>query len=120
MKIAVPCQGENLDAQMDSRFGRAAAFLIYDSETKDVQIIPNGEARDAPGGAGVLAGGIVVQSGAQVLLSGNVGPRAFDVLTRGGVKVYMAVFQTVREAIEAYQKGQLSESEGANKPGHWA
>ena len=119
MKIAVPCQGENLDAPMDSRFGRASAYLIYDSETKDIKILPNEEAKNAPGGAGVLAGGIVAESGAEVLISGNVGPRAFDVLTQAGVKVYMAVFKTVREAIEAYQKGQLPESEGANKPGRW-
>ncbi|NLC71368.1 MAG: dinitrogenase iron-molybdenum cofactor biosynthesis protein, partial [Desulfuromonadaceae bacterium] len=34
MKIAFTTSGENLDAPVDSRFGRAARFLLFDLDKK--------------------------------------------------------------------------------------
>jgi predicted Fe-Mo cluster-binding NifX family protein len=34
MKIALTTSGNDLNAPLDSRFGRAPKFLIYDMETK--------------------------------------------------------------------------------------
>ena len=119
MKIAVSTVGEHLDAAVDPRFGRAQNFLIYDTETEQIEVIPNQQNLQAVQGAGVQAGQNVLKTGAKVLITGNVGPKAFAVMQQGGVQVYTGVSGNVREAIDDYQAGKLVETQAATKPGHW-
>ena len=44
MKIAISSVGKTLDSQVDQRFGRCPYFLIVDSETLDLEVIPNAAA----------------------------------------------------------------------------
>jgi len=64
-------------------------------------------AMSIPGGAGIQAAQFVIERVAQAVLTGNVGPNAFNVLQSAGVQVFIAQAGTVREAVEAYKAGQL-------------
>jgi predicted Fe-Mo cluster-binding NifX family protein len=64
----------------------------------------------ASGGAGVQTAQIVAATGAQAVLTGNVGPNAYHALSAAGMKVHVGAAGTVREAIEAYSRGELQEA----------
>jgi predicted Fe-Mo cluster-binding NifX family protein len=70
------------------------------------------------GGAGIQAAQFVVNQGAEVVLSGNLGPNAFDVLQAAGVPGYLVSEGTVRQAVEAYRAGQLQPMGGPNVSAH--
>jgi predicted Fe-Mo cluster-binding NifX family protein len=109
MKICVTSIGRDLNAQVDPRFGRSQYFVFVDSDTMTFEAMPN-DAIAAPGGAGIQAAQTVVNKGANMLISGNIGPNAFQVLSTAGVKVATGVNGTVKEAVEMYKNGGLSET----------
>ncbi|NMC20046.1 MAG: dinitrogenase iron-molybdenum cofactor biosynthesis protein [Thermogutta sp.] len=120
MKLAVTAQGRDLDSPVDPRFGRARYFLLIDTETGQVTACDNAQNLNAVQGAGVQAAQTVVRLGAEGVLTGNVGPKAFATLQAGKVAIYPAVTGTVREALEAFRSGRLQPAAKPNVEGHWA
>ncbi len=118
MKIAITSTGKTLDSQVDPRFGRAAHFIIVDTETMDFSVIEN-ESVAAAGGAGVSSAKVVIDSGATAVLTGNCGPNAQRTLSATGIKLYNSVTGTVSEAIELFKSGKLTESSGPNVEPHF-
>ena len=80
MKIAITAQTPDLDGQVDPRFGRAACFLIVDTDTEQFEVLDNAPNVNAAGGAGTRSAESVVKAGAQWVLSGDVGPKARNAL----------------------------------------
>jgi predicted Fe-Mo cluster-binding NifX family protein len=117
MKIAITSTGRTLDSQVDPRFGRAACFIIIDTETMDFNVIEN-ENVAAAGGAGISSAKLVIDAGAQALLTGNCGPNAERTLTAGGVKLYTGATGTVAEAVELFKSNKLAEATGPNVEPH--
>jgi len=109
MKICVTAAAGDLNAQVDPRFGRSQYFVIVDSDTMAFEAMAN-EAMNAPGGAGIQAAQAIVNKGVNVVISGNMGPNAFQVLSAAGVKVATGAYGTVKEAVEMYKSGKLSET----------
>ena len=120
MKIAVTSQGATLDSAVDPRFGRARHFLLFDTETGELATVDNAQNFNAPQGAGIQAAETVVRMGAQAVLTGNVGPKAFATLQAGNVAVYTGASGSAHEAIKRFQSGQLQPVAKANVEGHWA
>ena len=118
MKICVSAVANSLDAQVDPRFGRCPFFVIVDSETMEFEAISN-LASGAVGGAGIQAAQTVVSRGVEVVITGNVGPNAFQALSSAGVKIVTRAFGTVREAVERYKRGELKEINGPTVGGHF-
>ena len=118
MKIAITSTGKTLDSQVDPRFGRAAYFAIVDTETMDFSVIEN-ESAAAAGGAGISSGKVVIDAGAQAVLTGNCGPNAERTLSAAGIKLYTAVTGTVAEAVELFKSGKLTEAAGPNVQSHF-
>ena len=119
MKIAVTSLGKDLSSQVDPRFGRAAYVVVVDSDTNDFQVIDNSANVNAMKGAGIQAASNVVNSGAEVLLTGHCGPNAFKALQAGKVAVSNNASGTVGEAVKSYLGGKLPHADGANVEGHW-
>jgi len=108
MKIAISATGKDLDSTIDPRFGRAGYFIIADTESGNiVNVIDNLAAQDAAQGAGINAATLVAGSGAQAVLTGQIGPKAFEVLQASGIKMISNVSGTVGEAIEQYKTGTI-------------
>ena len=55
MKIAVSAQGPDLNSPVDPRFGRAAYFIIYDTDSRGFDVLRNVENAGASQGAGIQA-----------------------------------------------------------------
>ena len=117
MKIAVTSTGENLDANVDPRFGRAAFFMIGDTNKMDFVSIENENA--SGGAAGVGAAKYVIDKGAEAVLTGHCGPNAQSTLDAAGVKLYRDVRGTVAEAIERLKSGELIITDGPNVQSHF-
>ncbi len=119
MKIAISSQGNDLQSQMDPRFGRAKSFIIYDTETKDYKGISNDQNLQATQGAGIQSAKNVIDNGAEALITGNVGPKAFTTLESAGVQIYLAASGTIEQVIENYTNNTLKKVDSANVEGHW-
>lgn len=120
MIIAVTARGVDLDAGVDVRFGRAATFVIVDTDTGTVRALDNREASGAGQGAGIQAAQLMSANGIQVLLTGHCGPNAYRALRAAGIRVYTGLVEgTVREAVERFQAGLLHEAAGADVQPHW-
>lgn len=119
MKIAFTTSGESLDSPLDSRFGRAPKFLIYDLEKAIFEIVDNQQNLNAAQGAGIQSAANVAQAGAGALVTGHCGPKAFKVLAAAGVKVYNTDALTVAGALQRYRDGLLKEASDADVEGHW-
>jgi predicted Fe-Mo cluster-binding NifX family protein len=117
MKIIVTANGTTLESPASPIFGRCPTFILVDTETMQYQAIAN-PALAAGGGAGIQAAQFVVGQGAQAIVTGNVGPNAFGVLQAAALPVYVIKDGTVRQAVEAYNAGQLSVASGATGPAH--
>lgn len=115
VKICITASGEGLDAAVDPRFGRAAYFVLVDTDTLEARTQSN-EAVDAGHGAGVQAAQTVVASGARAVVSGHCGPKAFQVLDAAGIEVYTGASGSVRDTVQAFLDGRLSRAEGADVP----
>ncbi len=103
MKIGVSATGGSMDAQVEPRFGRCPYFLIVDSETMKFEAFSN-PATSLPGGAGPRTVQEFKQRGAEVILTGHVGPNAQSALEQAGLEVITGVSGTVREAVEQFKK----------------
>jgi len=110
MKVAVSAVDNNLDAQVDPRFGRAGFLLIIDSDSMEYESITNPNV-NALGGAGIQSAQLVIDKGVKSVLTGKCGPKAFEVFKTAGIDIYEDIEGSVSEAIRAFQTDQLSPSE---------
>ena len=113
MKIIVSSMGDKLDAMVDPRFGRCAYFIIANVEENKIKSFEamQNQGVNAMGGAGIQAAQLVANKGAEVVISGNMGPNAFGVLSKTGIKIVTGVGGiSVKESIERYLKGELKET----------
>ncbi len=106
MKICVTSQGNDLNAVVDPRFGRCQFFIIVETETGEFETIENASI-SAMGGAGIQSGQLMATKGVQAILTGNVGPNAFQTLQAAGIEIFIGASGTVREAIEKYKRQEL-------------
>ncbi|MCK4433930.1 NifB/NifX family molybdenum-iron cluster-binding protein [Candidatus Bathyarchaeota archaeon] len=118
MKICVTAAGTTLDASVDPRFGRASHFIIVDSETLAFEAVPN-TAAGAMSGAGIQAAQTIASKGVSVVITGNVGPNAFQALVSAGIKIVVGAYGTVRGVIEKYKRGELRETNAPTVGGHF-
>ncbi|MCK4235162.1 NifB/NifX family molybdenum-iron cluster-binding protein [candidate division WOR-3 bacterium] len=112
MKIAVSATGGSMNAKVSEAFGRCAYFLIIDSETMKFEPISN-QGIGMMGGAGPEAARLISSKGAEVVLTGAVGPNAKSALDAAGIKIASGFRSdmTVKEAVEQYIKNLNTESQ---------
>jgi len=118
MKIAITSTGKTLDSQVDQRFGRAAYFIVVEMETMEFSVLEN-ESASASGGAGITSAKAVIDAGAEAVLTGNCGPNAQRTLSAAGIRLYTGIAGTVKEAIELFKNGKLTEAAGPNVEAHF-
>jgi predicted Fe-Mo cluster-binding NifX family protein len=117
MKIAISSTGPDLDSQVDVRFGRCPHFIIAYLEGKELKGNEHVEntARAQMGGAGITAAQLVANKGVKAIITGNLGPRAFEVFSQLGIKVYRGS-GIVKEVIDKFAKGELENMTGPTGP----
>lgn len=121
MRVAISAQGDDIDALVDPRFGRAAWFIFADAESGSYSAMPNTENADANGGAGTQAADQVVAQSVEAVITGHVGPGAHGLLTAAGVRIFHGGNGvTVREALALLGADDLDLIEAPTVAGHWS
>lgn len=105
MKIAVPTRENNVD----NHFGHCdhyTIFTILDGVVKMKEILPS------PQGCGCKSGVVfdLCRKGVKVMLAGNMGDGAKNVLESNGIKVVRGQSGNVDELVAAYLAGNVSDS----------
>lgn len=119
MKIAISSTGKDLNSSIDVRFGRAAGFILYDTEDEKFNYVDNIQNFEAAQGAGIQAAQILVDNAAEVVITGNCGPKAFRVLSAADIDIYLEQQGSVNEALDKYKNNKLTKITSANVEGHW-
>ena len=119
MRIAVSSTGTELSSSVDPRFGRAPYFIIFDTSDKSVEAVSNEQNLNAAQGAGIQAAQNVVAQKVDLVIAGNFGPKAFQVLSAAGIKAALWAEGTVAQAIELAEGDRLEVTGSANVEGHW-
>ncbi len=118
MIVAMSSTGTSLESNVDPRFGRCPFFIIYNTEDDSFEHLEN-QARQAMGGAGIQTGQMIANRGVKAVITGNVGPNAFRVLSTAGVKVYSGISGKVSDAIQKLKDGQLQETAAPDVESHF-
>ena len=118
MKICITAQGKDLETQVDPRFGRCQYFVIADTDSGETEVMENSN-KDGMGGVGIQSGQVMAEKGDKVVLTGNVGPNAFQTLEAAGVNVITGVSGSIKEVIERYKKGEFKSTQGPSVDSHF-
>jgi predicted Fe-Mo cluster-binding NifX family protein len=109
LKVAVSSTGSNLDSAISPRFGRCPYFVIVETATMGYEAMLNKSASSASG-AGIAAAQEIASKGVGAVLTGRFGPNASQVLSQIGIRMVTGASGTVKQAVEAYKNGGLSEA----------
>jgi len=119
MKLAITSKGQDLNAEVDPRFGRAAYIIIVETDTLAFEVIDNALNKESFKGAGIQAAANICNKGVKVLLTGFCGPNAFKTLEAADIKVANDACGTIQHAIDHYLAGKFEFASDANVEGHW-
>lgn len=103
MKLAITSKGTDLNAEMDPRFGRCKYFIFIDTETMEYECEENPYI-DASGGAGVQAGQLVLSKNPDLIITGDLGPKALSTIQASGIEYVTKAAGTIGEVVEKYKK----------------
>ena len=118
MKICITAQGDDLDSTVDPRFGRCKYFIIADTDTLEFEVVNNSN-MESSGGAGIQSGQLIAEHQVKTVLTGNVGPNAFQTLKAAGIEVITGVSGNIKEAIEKYKNNELKTTDGPSVSSHF-
>ena len=114
MKIAIPTTGNGgLTDSVGQHFGRVPTYTIFDTSSKEVEIIPNRSTH--LGGMGYPPE-LLAPAGVDVMVCAGLGRRAIQMFEQFGIEVYVGANPagTAEMAIQAFQNGQLQMATDAN------
>lgn len=105
MKVAIPTKG----SVVDDHFGHCEVYTVFtinDGKIMAEEMLPS------PQGCGCKSNiaSVLQQKEVTVMLAGNMGNGALNVLNRHGINVYRGCSGDVKKLTEAYLNGQLSDS----------
>jgi predicted Fe-Mo cluster-binding NifX family protein len=116
LKVALPVKGIEGEETLDSRFGRCDRFLFLDTETGERYSKEN-EAKTM-GGAGIMAAQSVISQNVDALITPDLGPNAFRVISSAGIDVYRSEVGDVNQLIMDLENGKLEKSRSPTVEGH--
>jgi len=115
MLVCGTAKGDNLEAEVDPRFGRCAYFIIVDTESLKFKAMANPNAV-ASGGAGIQSSQLIAGEKVEAVVTGNVGPNAYQTLSSLGIKIFIGASGLVKEALVLYKEGKLKETQNSTVP----
>ena len=117
MKIGLSSKGKDLESTLDKRFGRCNYFLIYDIDKNDSKVIEN-NGLNSEGGAGIAAAQQLIDEGVEVIITGKLGPNAFEIIDKSNIKTFKSDSISIQSAIEKYKEEGLVELKEAGPAHH--
>ncbi|MDP8208169.1 MAG: NifB/NifX family molybdenum-iron cluster-binding protein [Candidatus Electryonea clarkiae] len=120
MKVAISTAGDSLESNLDPRFGRCSYFLFVDQDSDEVKVVNNLENVELSGGAGIQSAELVVRNGADVIITGHCGPKAFSTLQAADIKIFPCQGMTAQQALEKFKQNELKPLNGPDVQSHWS
>lgn len=108
MKIGISSTGLTISSPADPRFGRCSNFAIYDTDDNSYRFIEN-KAQQAGGGAGIAAAQQMIDEDVEIILTGNMGPNAYNVIKGNGIKIFRIGNASVEKAVQLFKEAKLEE-----------
>jgi len=108
MLIAFTAMENSLESMIDPRFGRAAYYVIVNTDTDEITIHDNSTGINASNGAGTGAAQTLSEYGVKELYTGRVGPKAADVLNTAGIIYHENITGTVQEVLSRIKAGNFT------------
>ena len=106
MRIALSAAGSKKEDLLDRRFGRCEYFQIYDTVTKEFRSISNQGALSG-GGAGIAAANQILEEQADVIITGSLGPNAYEIINKAEIGTFCYEAIPVYQAIERFLRNEL-------------
>jgi len=119
VRIAVTACSPKMDSEVDPRLGRAATFVVYDTDTDSWEGVDNVQNAEAVQGAGIQAAQNLIRCRATAVLTGHCGPKAYRLLSAAHIDLYTGITGTVQEAVQACLAGMLKAAQAPDVEGHW-
>ena len=108
IKICAAASGKDVNAEIDSRFGRCGYFVFFtiqDGKIVNTEIIQNSGASQG-GGAGIRAAEQLGEAGADILITETIGPKAENILEKLNIKI-IKKSGIIKTVVEEYIKNNL-------------
>jgi predicted Fe-Mo cluster-binding NifX family protein len=118
MKVAVSSNGEDLNAQLDPRFGRCAFFLVVDPDDMSFEAFENKSAVQG-GGAGIQAAQFLASKRVEAVITGNCGPNAVQTLSAADIELFVGQAGSIKEVVERFKNGHLNPTGEATVDSHF-
>lgn len=96
MKIAITSIGNTLDSTLDMSFGRCAYFVVYDTESRAMEYIPNPN-KEAEEGAGTASVHLMASRSVNKIVSGEFGLKIKPLLD--SLRIQMIVLKESKRTI---------------------
>lgn len=105
MKIAVPTK----EGMVDNHFGHCDHYTIFTVNSGEVSMK---ELLPSPQGCGCKSGIVFVlrQKGVQVMLAGNIGNGALNVLKSNGIEVVRGCSGNIDDLVRSYLAGEVKDN----------
>ena len=111
MKIAITSESNNgLESMVAQHFGHAPYFILADVENGQVTATQGVANPFVNGHAPGQIPGFIQEQHADVMLSGGMGGRAIQFFEQAGIKAATGASGTVRQALENFFGGNLTEA----------
>jgi len=108
MRICIPVKTKKgLKAVVNSHFGSAPYFLIYDSDKEVFEVISNSDEHHSHGMCHPLR--VLDGQALNTVVCAGMGVRAVRKLKQSGLVVYRTKAETAEETIREYKEGGLEE-----------
>jgi len=107
MKVAVPTRG----SEVDGHFGHCELYTVFTLDEKNN--IVSTDKVPSPQGCGCKSNiaSILSELGVSVMLAGNMGQGAFNVLYSHGIEVYRGCSGDIHRVVEDFAKGSIIDSD---------
>jgi predicted Fe-Mo cluster-binding NifX family protein len=108
MKVGFAIQtNDGIESKVYDHFGSAPAFIIVDTEGKDVLTVNNRDLHHVHGACNPITA--LDGKSVDAMVVGGIGSGAITKLNAMGVKVYASVAPTVKENLELLSQNKLAE-----------
>jgi predicted Fe-Mo cluster-binding NifX family protein len=104
VKVVIAADGPHLEDTVAKRFGHALHYLLTDlNHPESLQVIDQNEPDDE---SHAIIPQLVSQ-GAEIFITGNIGPHAFELIQSLQGRVALARRMTAAQALDKLQRGEL-------------
>lgn len=106
--ICVPSlDNEGLNGEVSQHLGKTPYFVLIKWENDQIAKFQVLESESKHLGGKITPGEFIAGSGANILLCGNLGQKAVQMIEKAGIKIYVGASGTVLDSLHDWAKGNL-------------